>query len=280
MVQRTVLCAAALAAFLSADTLVLRNGRLVDGDYLGGTPRTVRMQIGERTETFELRDVSEIRFGSSASSSSSNSSTSSSALEPSPLPRRGSDETSSSRCSQEYSRSSTASSSSSRETVPEGTGIVIRMIDDVDSERDGVGQTFRASTDEDVSVGGETVIPKGAVVVVKLIDDKESGKLSGRAELTLDLVSVQINGRMVDVMSEGVTQTSESRTARTGKVVGGTAALGAIIGAIAGGGKGAAIGAVSGAAAGGAVQVLTKGQRVRIPSETRLTFTLQHPLRP
>jgi hypothetical protein len=61
-------------------------------------------------------------------------------------------------------------------------------------------------------------------------------------------------------------------------VIGGTAALGAIIGAIAGGGKGAAIGAGAGAGVGTAAQVMTKGQRVRIPSETRLTFTLQRPV--
>jgi hypothetical protein len=47
---------------------------------------------------------------------------------------------------------------------------------------------------------------------------------------------------------------------------------------LAGGGRGAAIGAASGAAVGGGVQVLTKGQQVKIPSETRLNFTLQQPL--
>jgi len=44
---------------------------------------------------------------------------------------------------------------------------------------------------------------------------------------------------------------------------------------LAGGGKGAAIGTVAGAGAGTAAEVATKGQRVHIPSETRLTFTLQ-----
>ena len=62
-------------------------------------------------------------------------------------------------------------------------------------------------------------------------------------------------------------------------MIGGTAVLGAIIGAIAGGGKGAAIGAGAGAARARRLQVATKGQRVRIPSETRLTFTLQQPVR-
>ena len=61
--------------------------------------------------------------------------------------------------------------------------------------------------------------------------------------------------------------------------MGGTAALGAIIGAIAGGGKGAAIGAVSGAGVGAAAQVITKGQTVKIPSESRLTFALRQNIR-
>ncbi len=52
---------------------------------------------------------------------------------------------------------------------------------------------------------------------------------------------------------------------RTGEFVGGGAALGGIIGAIAGGGKGAAIGALSGAGAGTATQGITRGKAVRIP---------------
>ena len=97
---------------------------------------------------------------------------------------------------------------------------------------------------------GNVVIPRGADVIVKLVDDKESGKLAGRTVLTLDLQSVQVNGRMVDIDTQTVNEQSGSRTARSGKVIGGTAALGAIIGAIAGGGKGAAIGAGAGAGAG------------------------------
>ena len=154
--------------------------------------------------------------------------------------------------------------------LPAGTKLVIRMIDGVDSERNTVGQTFAASLDEPVRVNGETVIPRGADVVVKLVDDKESGKLTGQTTLTLDLMSVKVNGRMVDVNTETVTEESSSRGARTAKVAGGTAILGTIIGAIAGGGKGAAIGLGSGAAVGAAAEIVTKGQRVRIPSETRL----------
>jgi hypothetical protein len=149
----------------------------------------------------------------------------------------------------------------------------------VDSETNRVGQTFAASMAEPVTMGGETIIPRGADVVVKLVDAKESGKLTGRAELTLDLMSVKVDGRMVDINTQSVSRESDSRGQRTAKVAGGTAAVGAIIGAIAGGGKGAVIGAGAGGAAGAGAEEVTKGQRVKVPSETRLTFVLDTAVR-
>jgi hypothetical protein len=158
--------------------------------------------------------------------------------------------------------------------LPAGTNLTIRMIEGVDSQTNRVGQTFRASLDQPVMLDGNTAIPRGADVTVKLVDQKESGKLTGRADLTLQLQSIFVNGHMVDINTQSVKQESSSRGERTAKVAGGTAAVGAIIGAIAGGGKGAAIGAGAGAAAGAGAEVVTAGQRVRIPSETRLTFVL------
>jgi hypothetical protein len=153
----------------------------------------------------------------------------------------------------------------------------VRMIDGVDSEQSRLGQTYRASVDEPVIVNGQTIISRGSDCVARLVEDQDSGKFAGRTILKLDLQQVMVNGKMIDVTTGDVTQASSSRGARTAKVVGGTTALGAIIGALGGGGKGAAIGAASGAAVGGAAEVLTKGQRVKIPSETRLSFTLQQP---
>jgi hypothetical protein len=130
-----------------------------------------------------------------------------------------------------------------------------------------------------VVVNGQTILNRGTDVVVKLVDSKESGKLTGRSELTLDLQSIRVDGKLVDVNTQTVSRVSDSRGEKTAKVAGGTAAVGAIIGAIAGGGKGAAVGAAAGGAAGAGTQVITKGQRVRIPSETRLTFVLDTAVR-
>jgi hypothetical protein len=250
----------AIATFCSADTLTLRSGRVVHGQYLGGDARQIRMAVGDRVDAFDVAEVSNLQFGGGEKLSSEDSPRQ--RQEPPPQER--------------YSSPPQQNAAYATE-IPTGTPITVRMIDGVDSEQTRLGQTFRASVDEPVLVNGQTVIQRGADCVVKLVEDKESGKFAGRTVLTLALQQVMANGRMVDITTGDVSQASGSRGARTAKVVGGTTAVGAIIGALAGGGKGAAIGAASGAAVGGAAEVMTKGQRVRIPSETRLTFTLQQP---
>jgi hypothetical protein len=256
-----------LSATVLADTLTLQNGRVVRGNYLGGSPRQVKMEVADRVDTFDVSDIVRIEFGAQQAAARDDNDAPprmrrdrDREREPSPILRPDSD-----------SQANTASSRPPIE-LPSGTNLVVRMIDAVDSETNRVGQTFQASIDEPVLFNGDTVIPRGADVILKLVDQKDSGKLTGRAELTLDLMSVRVDGRMVDINTQTVSQVSSSRGERTAKVAGGTAALGAIIGAIAGGGKGAAIGAGAGAAAGTGAEVMTKGQRVRIPSETRLTF--------
>lgn len=249
-----------------ADTVTLRSGRVIQGTYLGGTARQVRIDAGDQIQSVDVDDIARIEFSAPAPAQA--------APPPPPPPARRSD-------SNVFRPADAAEAPQQRASMelPAGTDLVVRMIDGVDSEVNRVGQTFAASLDEPVMLNGETVIPRGADVVVKLADSKESGKLTGKSELTLDLVSVRVNGRMVDINTQTVSRESSSRGQRTAKVAGGTAAVGAIIGAIAGGGKGAAIGAGAGAAAGAGAEVLTKGQRVKIPSETRLTFVVDTPVR-
>lgn len=168
--------------------------------------------------------------------------------------------------------------SSARE-LPKGSEVVVRLIDSIDSEKARQGDTFRASLAEPLQIGAEVIAPTGADVVVRLAEERESGKLTGRTELTVELVSVTIGGKPVPIRTSSVTQASGSRGERTAKVAAGTAAVGAIIGAIAGGGRGAAIGAGAGAAAGAGSQVFMKGQRVFIPSETVLVFLTEAPVK-
>lgn len=289
MALRLVTTLLAVGVLASADTITLKNGGVIQGTYLGGDARRVKIAVGDRIDSYSVDELDSIRFGGNTPPPQERTYTRGpDGMErrtetPSPPPARYDNPPPPDRIE---SRNENAPPPGRYDNpppppgimIPAGTALVVRMIDPVDSQNDRLGQTYRASIDEPVVVDGQTVIPRGADVIAKLVDDRQSGKIEGRTVLTLDLAQVQVNGRLVDVNTTDVTQQSSSRGARSGKVIGGTTALGAIIGAIAGGGKGAAVGAASGAAVGTGAQVMTKGQRVRIPSETRLTFTLQQPL--
>jgi outer membrane biosynthesis protein TonB len=163
-------------------------------------------------------------------------------------------------------------------TIPEGTIVTVRTIDSIDSKVNSAGQTFRGSLDAPIVVGDRVVVPKGLNVNLKLVEASSAGKFKGRSELTVSLDSFTYQGRTYQVASSDVQEKGGSRGKRSAEVIGGGAVLGALIGGLAGGGKGAAIGAGVGAGSGTAVQALTHGQQVKIPSETRLDFTLHDPV--
>jgi hypothetical protein len=246
---------------VSADTLTLRNGSTIVGTYMGGTAQTFRMQVGESVQTYSINDVESLTVGKSQLPRSA------AAAPVTPAQETGS------------AAALTAATTAVNRRLPSGSSLTIPMIDAIDSAANQPGDTFRASLDEPIVEGDQTLVPRGADAVVKLVAEKESNKITGQPELTLELVSLQIGNNVVPIRSQSFTQAGASRTKRSAGVIGGGTALGAIIGAVAGGGKGAAVGAISGAGAGTAVQVLTKGAKVQVPSETRLTFTLQDPVR-
>src|SRR5580692_10490319 len=163
-------------------------------------------------------------------------------------------------------------------TIPEGTIVTVRTIDSIDSKVNSTGQTFRASLDAPIVVGDRVVVPRGLNVNLKLVDASSAGKFKGRSELTVSLDNFTYQGRTYQVASSDVQEKGGSRGKRSAEVIGGGAVLGAIIGGLAGGGKGAAIGAGAGAGTGAVVQAVTHGQQVKIPSETRLDFTLHDPV--
>jgi BON domain-containing protein len=163
-------------------------------------------------------------------------------------------------------------------TVPANTIISVRTIDSIDSKTNQAGQIFKASLDAPIVVDDRVVVPTGADAYIKLVSASSAGHFAGRSELGLELASIVFQGKTYNVVSSDVKQSGASRGKRSAETIGGGAVLGAIIGAVAGGGKGAAIGAAAGGGAGTGVQVFTKGQQVKIPSETRLDFTLQQPL--
>ena len=374
-----------LAVAAHADIVTLKNGRIVNGTYLGGTPRQIKVEVGDEIETLDISDVARIEFGNASASSprgasrsddrptlrrsgssstgpvsgpisgpasppvmiqpdpsdprtqsgsgggggfssdrptlrrntGSSSDTSAAQSDDSNRPtlRRASGSASDSSATQSQSDDSNrptlrrapgsdsdapgaagkpvansaagaagnpaatpAAAAPAPVQIPAPTSMVVRLIEAIDSEKAKEGDTFAASLDQPIAIDGQVVLPAGTDVRVKLVQAKQSGKLTGKTELTVSLWSLNINGKTIEIDTQDITEASASRGAKTAKVAGGAAAVGAVIGAVAGGGKGAAIGAGAGAAGGTAVQAATKGQRVKIASETLLTFVLEKPV--
>lgn len=163
-------------------------------------------------------------------------------------------------------------------TIPAGTTITVRMIDGIDSSQNRAGEEFSATVDAPVVVDDRVIIRRGADARVRLRLAASAGRMTGRSELEVELVGLAAGNQTYAVETAVVEKTGASRGKRTAATVGGGAALGGLIGAIAGKGKGAAIGAAVGAGAGTAVQAATKGEQVQIPPETKLDFVLKAPL--
>ncbi len=176
------------------------------------------------------------------------------------------------------SLSPTAPAPVRRVTVPAGTTVSVRLLDSIDTERNQMGETFRATLASPIMVEDEVVVPQNADVVGRIAELKSAGHFTGQSQVALELSQLNVNGKTYTLNTNQYSREGTSRGKRTAATVGGGAALGAIIGGIAGGGKGAAIGATVGAGAGTGVQAATKGQQIKLPSETVLTFQLQSPL--
>jgi len=164
-------------------------------------------------------------------------------------------------------------------TIPQGTMIVVRTSDPIDSATAKVGQTFRGALDAPLTAAdGDTLAPQGTDVDLRLTAVDSAGKLAGQSKLSLEVERISVAGKSYPISTEIYEKQATSQTQQTAKRTGIGAGIGALIGAIAGGGKGAAIGAGVGGGAGVAVEAAGKSNQVHIDSETRLEFRLQQPL--
>ena len=226
-----------------ADTLVLREGKKLDGTFLGANSRQVDFMTADgKTQHIPITNIISIQFSVPEAAAS---------VPPAPAP----------------------AAARPAVTLAQGTTIRVRTIDPIDVDASQAGMKFRASVDDPILVGGSVVAPRGAPVSLQAAKVQQSGKMKGSDLVQLKINTITINGQAYQVSTtiQEVKGGSEGKKT-TRKAIGG-AGLGAIIGGIAGGGSGAAIGAAAGVATGLVVSAAGE-QHLKIPSETRLEFKL------
>jgi hypothetical protein len=269
------LVAFALAAMLTAavaaqaSTLKLKDGRQFEGTYLGGSKDQVQFLIDGKVQVFSTDQVYEIDFATPQPEAYIDQ-PAAPATQPAPQPAPEP----AAQPAPQYNSSGLTQTV----TVPQGTPILIRMIDSVDSSVNKPGDIFHASLEDDLRIGDVVVARKNADVYGKLMQVKSAGRATGKSELALELTGIRtVNGSIQPIVSGEYEEAGKSRTKQTVKhsIIG--AAVGAVIGGIAAGGGGAAKGAGIGGAVGAGATMITHGEQIKIPSETLLKFQLAQP---
>jgi len=179
-------------------------------------------------------------------------------------------------------------------TVPAGTQILLHLQSPIDTKTAKVGDGVYCRTSFPITQNNVAVIPAGTYVKGKIAQVKRAGKIKGRAEILFNFTTMIFpNGYTIDlpgalenapgsrnstVTDKEGTVKADSQKGKDAGTVAKTGATGAVIGAVASGGKGAGIGGLAGAAIGLGQVLFTRGQDVRIDQETALEMVLERPL--
>jgi hypothetical protein len=176
--------------------------------------------------------------------------------------------------------------------VNAGQVMRVRMNQTITSATARVGDQFATTVVVPVYASGIEVIPAGREIVGRVAAVDRASRKSKAGTIGVHFVSLRlptgitraINGDLTDVAANNVTADNEGevsgRSAMRRNVVfiGGGAAAGALIGAIAGGGKGAGIGALVGGGLGTAGAVFSKGNEAEVRSGTEFGVVLNQTL--
>lgn len=235
---------------LDADRIRLRSGKVVEGMFIGGDSKSVRVLLdnGSVSEV-PLADAVSVEFSPrKPPPPPAPKPTTAAAPAPVPAPKPA-------------------------VTVPAGTALNVRLAQDIDVDASQTSQRFKAIVDDPITVGGSIVIPRGASATLQAVQVQQSGKMKGSDKITLKLNTITFGGMVYEVATSYVETKGKGEGKRTARKVGGGAGLGAIVGGIAGGGEGAAIGAAIGGVTGAAVASGGE-EHLKLAAETRLQFQL------
>ena len=225
----------------AADTLVLKDGRVLQGTYTGGNTTTITFKADGNTATYPIETISSLTFFRSTPSVSQES------KEPAPQPT-----------------SPAVKSTQGPITVPAGTQLMIRTQSSLQTGKTGSGDRFTASLEANLVVDNTLIAGQGSTVYGRVVESVKARRVAGKAKLVLELTDIMIDGQLFPIITDQIGYEGE-RSGTLKKI-----ALGAATGGVIDGKDGARTGAAVGAGA----AVITKGKQIEIPAESILGFRI------
>jgi hypothetical protein len=159
-------------------------------------------------------------------------------------------------------------------TVPEGTTLPLVLETGISSATSRSGDLVVARLAEDIKVGDKVVVPSGSEIRGRVTAAVPSGRTKTRARLAFDFDTLVLEGKEHPVATRAIDITARDTHKKDAATIGIGAGAGAIIGAIANGGKGAAVGTLIGGAAGTGVVLTNTGKEVELGTGSRVTVRL------
>ena len=234
---------AVAGATLHADSVRLRSGKAVSGEFMSADVKMVRVLLANGSiAQFPIEDITALEF---------------SPRKAPPPPPPAPD----------------PSKAPAPVTVPANTTLNVLLTEGIDVDAAKSGMTFKGLLDDPVMLEGRVIIPRNTAVALQAVKVEQAGKVKGADKITLKANSLSFGGRKYEIVTAYVESKGGGEGRKTGRKVAGGAGLGAVIGGIAGGGSGAAIGAAVGGAT-GAVVASQGTEHLKLPAETRLQFQL------
>jgi len=188
-------------------TLILTNGTVLEGKFIGGTQESIIMEVAGETKVYALSEVESLFFGADTEPAES------------------------------------ATMQATTVIIPAGTRILVALDQDMVTGRVSSGAHFTATLQANIMAGQHVVVSKGARFYGKVVEAHRAGRVVGIASLQLTLTDVEIDSQLHPVLTD-IFGLKGSRSGTLGKIAAGMA-IGAIADGRSGVDDGAAIGAAA-----------------------------------
>ncbi|MEP5569111.1 MAG: hypothetical protein ABJN62_14830 [Halioglobus sp.] len=240
MPMKTTLSTLAAASLLAvsvatADTLELADGTLLEGDLVGSSNGIIMFNTGDEIEAYPESEVVGIYLSDGVAT----------------------------RQQQQEKQPQTI-------TVTEGTRLVIRMSETIDTKRHSAGHRFRGQLESALVVNGVTVARRGTTVYGRIVGASQAGRLGGSSDMTVEFTDLLVDDQMHTMRTQGLKAQGKNEAGRTAGRTARAAALGGLYGGSSSAKKGAKVGL--------GASILTSGSSINIPAGTLVETNLAAPL--
>ena len=232
----TLAAASLLAASAAiADTLELADGTLSEGDLVGSSNGIIMFNTGDDIEAYPESDVVGIYLSDGVAT----------------------------RQQEQQKQPSTI-------TVAEGTRLVIRMSEAIDTKRHSSGHRFRGQLESALVVNGVTVARRGSTVYGRVLSASQAGRIGGSSDMTVEFTDLLVDDQMHSMRTQGLKAQGKNEAGRTAGRTARAAALGGLYGGSSSAKKGAKVGL--------GASILTSGSSINIPAGTLVETNLAAPM--